>query len=104
EWLWPLLPSVLGSVARAYAFGCVPVVFNWTSEDLAHEDQRWPNHVHYVSTHELWPDDVEVEREDDHLVALLHGERRYLADRAQVFVWDASFGSWRGQPARRRAW
>ena len=104
EWLWPLLPSVLGSVARAYAFGCVPVVFNWTSEDLAHEDQRWPNHVHYVSAHELWLDDVEVEREDDRLVALLHGGRRYLADRTQVFVWDASFGSWRGQPARRRAW
>ena len=30
--------------------------------------------------------------------------RSYAADRAHVFRWDAEFGSWVGQGARRRAW
>ena len=34
EWLWPLLPAVLSVAARAFAYGSVPVVFNWGLEDL----------------------------------------------------------------------
>jgi len=104
EWLWPLLPSLLGSIARAYAFGAVPVVCNWVCEDLAHDELRWPDHVHYSSAHELWPEDVEVETKNDALVALRYDGKRYLAERAHVFVWDFAFGSWRGRSARRRAW
>jgi hypothetical protein len=113
EWLWPLLPTVLAAAARAFAYGSVPVVFNWTREDLKVRVPREAGgergrtlvaHTHYASAHELWPGDVEVEARDDELVALRHAGRTYKADRAHVFRWDAEFGSWLGQGARRRAW
>ena len=104
EWLWPLLPSLLGSIARAYAYGAIPVVFNWGEEDLVADGRPLRGHVHYVSAHELWPGDVTVESRNDRLVALKSGEQRYLAERAALFVWDREFGGWRGKSARRRAW
>lgn len=113
EWLWPLLPSVLESAARAFAYGAVPVIFNWGVEDLRVEVPRYEGgvrnrtlkgHVHYVSAHEVWPGHAEVEVEDDELVAVRFQGRAYSADRAHVFRWDPEFGAWSGQGARRRAW
>ena len=114
EWLWPLLPAVLSVAARAFAYGSVPVVFNWGLEDLRVQVPRGAEpgtrnrtlkgHVHYVSAHEVWPGDVEVEIENDVLQAVRFDGRRYRADRAHVFRWDPEFGSWAGQGARRRAW
>lgn len=113
EWLWPLLPTVLEVAARAFAYGSVPVIFNWGVEDLRVEVPRYEGgvrnrtlkgHVHYVSAHELWPGDAKVEVEDDELRAVRYEGRSYAADRAHVFRWDAEFGSWSGQGARRRAW
>ncbi|MEZ6189386.1 MAG: hypothetical protein R3F62_30835 [Planctomycetota bacterium] len=113
EWLWPLLPRVLASAARAYAYGSVPVIFNWGREDLrvqvpgedgAERAETLTGHTHYVSAHELSPEEVTIETQDDRLRAVRVGERAYRADRAHVFRWDAEFGSWLGQSARRRAW
>jgi hypothetical protein len=113
EWLWPLLPTVLAVAARAYAYGSVPVIFNWGVEDLRVEVPRYEGgvrnrtlkgHVHYVSAHELWPGDAKVEVENDELLAVRYEGRAYAVDRAHVFRWDPEFGSWSGQGARRRAW
>lgn len=114
EWLWPLLPQILTVAARAFSYGSVPVVFNWGVEDLRVEVPRksgagtrkrtLAQHIHYVSAHQLAPTEVEIEVENDELVAVLHDGRRYTADRAAVFRWDPEFGSWTGQGARRRAW
>lgn len=112
-WLWPLLPAFLAASARAFAYGSVPVIFDWGREDLRIEIPREAGgtrnktlvgHTHYVAAHEVWPGDVEVEVDGDALVAVLHGGRRYAADRACVLRWDPEFGSWTGQGARRRAW
>jgi len=114
EWLWPLLPTVLAAAARAFAYGSVPVVFDWGVEDLRVQVPRvqgagtrnrtLARHAHYVSAHEVWPGDVELEVEHDALRALRYAGRRYGAERACVFRWDPEFGSWAGQGARRRAW
>lgn len=113
EWLWPLLPDLLAACARAFSYGSVPIVLDWTVEDLRIEVARddgsvrqktLPAHVHYGRAHELWPGDVELLLDNDDLLALQYGGRRYLADRAHVLRWDAEFGSWLGQGARRRAW
>ncbi len=113
EWLWPLLPGVLTAAARAFAYGSVPVIFDWGTRDLRIEVPRYEGgvrsrtlkaHVHYVSAHEVWPGDAKVLVEDDELVAVKVAGRVYAADRAHVFRWDAEFGSWVGQGARRRAW
>ena len=105
EWLWPILPRVLSAVARAYAYGVIPVVFNWGEEDLHLGDHGLRRrHVHYVSAHEVWPGDVQIDSAGDELVALRYGKHRYSAERAAVFVWDREFGGWRGKAARRRAW
>ena len=113
EWLWPLLPVLLGVAAHAYAYGSVPVVFNWGTENLTLQTptssgkirkRTLRDHLHWVSAHEIWPGDVEVEVEGDELIALEHQGLRYMADRAHVFRWDPEFGSWIGQGARRRAW
>ena len=61
-------------------------------------------HTHYVSAHEVWPGDVEVEVENDALRAVRFEGKRYGANRAHVFRWDPECGSWTGQGARRRAW
>jgi len=104
EWLWPLLPQLLGSIARAYAYGSIPVVFNWAQEDLWVGDRRFEDHVHYGSVHELWPGDVEIDARNDALTAIRYDKRRYSAERAALFVWDREFGGWQGKGARRRAW
>lgn len=114
EWLWPLLPAILSGAARAFAYGAVPVIFNWGSEALRIQVPRevepgvrnrtLKDHVHYVSVHEVWPGAVEVEVTNDVLQAVRFEGRRYRADRAHVFRWDPEFGSWTGQGARRRAW
>ena len=113
EWLWPLLPAVLEVAARAFAYGSVPVIFNWGTRDLRIEVPRYEGgvrsrtlreHVHYVSAHEVWPGDAKVEVANDELLAVKVRGRSYSADRAHVFRWDAEFGSWAGQGARRRAW
>ena len=61
-------------------------------------------HTHYVSAHEVWPGEVEVEVENDALRAVRFEGKRYGANRAHVFRWDPECGSWTGQGARRRAW
>ena len=113
EWLWPLLPTVLEAAARAFAYGSVPLVFDWGTRDLRIEVPRYEGgvrsrtlreHVHYVAAHEVWPGDAKVQVEDDELLAVKVGGRSYAADRAHVFRWDAEFGAWIGQGARRRAW
>lgn len=114
EWLWPLLPALLGCAARAYVYGAVPVVLDWGRKDLRIEVPReqggvrnktLPGHTHYVKAHEVWPGDVELDVDKDgELAALRIDGRRYGANRAAVFVWDREFGSWAGQGARRRAW
>ncbi|MBL4850210.1 MAG: hypothetical protein JKY65_32175 [Planctomycetes bacterium] len=104
EWLWPLLPQILGSIARAYAYGAIPVVFNWCKEDLWVKDQLVSGHVHYATAHELWPGEVEIDSRNDALTAIRYGKRRFSAERAALFVWDREFGGWRGKSARRRAW
>ena len=113
EWLWPLLPGVLEAAARAFAYGAVPVIFDWGTRDLRIEVPRYEGgvrsrtlkaHVHYVAAHEVWPGDAKVVVEDDELLAVKVGQQLYAADRAHVFRWDAEFGGWAGQGARRRAW
>ncbi|HBP17400.1 MAG TPA: hypothetical protein DEA08_06370 [Planctomycetes bacterium] len=114
EWLWPILPKVLGVAARAFAYGAVPVIFNWGTEDLRVQVPRddppgvrnrtLRDHVHYVSAHEVSPGEVELEVEDDVLRSIRFEGRAYHADRAHLFCWDAEFGAWTGQGARRRAW
>ncbi len=114
EWLWPLLPGILSVAARSFAYGSVPVIFNWGTEDLRVQVPRdtepgirnrtLKGHVHYTSAHEVWPGAVEVDVENDVLQAVRFEGRRYRADRAHVFRWDPEFGSWAGQGARRRAW
>ena len=114
EWLWPLLPTILGVAARAFAYGSVPVIFNWGAEDLRVQVPRdtepgvrnrtLKEHVHYVSAHEISPDEAEIAVEDDVLLMVRFEGRDYLADRAHVFRWDPEFGAWEGQGARRRAW
>jgi hypothetical protein len=113
EWLWPLLPVLLEAAARAFAYGSVPVILNWGTRDLRIEVPRYEGgvrsrtlkeHVHYVSAHEVWPGDAKVRVEDDELLAVEVDGRSYDADRAHVLRWDAEFGSWAGQGARRRAW
>ncbi len=112
-WLWPLLPRLLAGAARAFAYGAVPVVLDWTREDLRIEVPRDAGgvrnktlfaHTHFAAAHELWPGDVEIEVEGDELVALRYADRRWAADRVCLYVWDPEFGGWTGQGARRRAW
>ncbi|HBP18001.1 MAG TPA: hypothetical protein DEA08_09435 [Planctomycetes bacterium] len=113
EWLWPILPAVLSAAARAYAYGSVPVIFNWGREDLRIEVPRddgsvrgrpLKGHTHYVSAHEVSPAEATIVARDDVLRAVRIGKRSYRANRAHVFRWDPEFGSWIGQGARRRAW
>ena len=113
EWLWTLLPVVLEAAARAFAYGAVPVIFDWGARDLRIEVPRDDGgvrgrtlkaHVHYVAAHEVWPGDATARVENDELLAVEVGGRAYAADRAHVLRWDAEFGAWVGQGARRRAW
>ena len=114
EWLWPLLPTILSVAARAFAYGSVPVIFNWGTEDLRVQVPRdaepgvrnrtLKEHVHYVSAHEVPPNEVEIDVEDDVLQSVRFEGHVYRADRAHVFRWDPEFGEWIGQGARRRAW
>jgi len=113
EWLWPLLPVLLGACARAFSYGSVPVVLDWGVSDLRLEVPRDAggvrnktlfDHVHYAAAHEVWPGDVDLEVDGDRLLAVRVGDDRYGGERAAVFRWDPEFGEWTGQGARRRAW
>ena len=114
EWLWPLLPKLLGAFARAYAYGSIPVIFNWDRATLKFEvpskdgkDTRTKtikNHTHYASVHPIRPTEVLPEHENDDLTKITYLGKDYLPDRAIIIKWDPEFGSFRGQGARRRAW
>jgi hypothetical protein len=89
------------------------VIFDWGARDLRIEVPRDDGgvrgrtlkaHVHYVAAHEVWPGDAKARVDDDELLAVEVGGRLYAADRAHVLRWDAEFGAWVGQGARRRAW
>lgn len=117
EWLWPLLPHLLPMIARAFIYGAIPMVLDWTQEDLTIRvpssttgelrNKTLPKHIHYVKASELFPSEARVEADEaNELVALhyLRLDRRYDPGRARVAVWDRQFGEWWGQAARRRAW
>ena len=114
EWLWPLLPKLLTAYARAYAYGAIPVVFNWGRETLKIEvpsgdegDTRTKtlkNHTHYVSVHTIRPPEVQIDHTNDVLDSITYLGEDYGSDRARVVQWDSEFDSFRGQGARRRAW
>lgn len=116
EWLRPLLPRLLPMIARAYAYGAVPIVFDWGVEDLAVKVQapgaekprtrNLPGHVHYVDAFDLWPGDVQLDLDPAgrlrNLVAAPN--RTYNAGRTHVAVWDRRWGRWIGYGSRRRAY
>lgn len=115
EWLWPLLPDLLGAIARSFVYGSIPFVMDWTVEDLRIQvptrdgrgvrNKSLPGHVHYSRAHELRPDCVEVRVDDSNeLTSLIHEGQAYGPGRAFVAIWDRQFGEWSGQGARRRAW
>lgn len=115
EWLWPLLPDLLGVIARSFVYGSSAFVMDWKVEDLhvqvpkrsggGTRAKTYKDHVHYSRVNELRPDEVDLlVTPENTLRALLYEGRRYDAGRAFVPIWDRQFGEWRGQSARRRAW
>lgn len=113
-WLRPLLPVLLGAAARAFAYGSVPVVFDWGMQTLRVEVDlpgandptvTFPSHTHYTRAYEIAPVEVSLDLEPNgelRAVGTISGV--FPANRAHVFVWDGEFGEWAGQGARRRAW
>lgn len=95
-WLRPLLilqrAPLLEQIARGFAYGSVPIVFDYGMEDLTikvpseveesrddgevkkretERNKNLPNHVHYVRSHELWPGDANLRVQKDRLVGVL---------------------------------
>lgn len=115
EWLWPILPRLLPTILRAFAWGAIPYAMTWKVEDLKITVQRGggkpraqtiKDFAHYVKVHEIWPGDVDIELSDDgeDLVSLKALGKEYGENRAYVSVWDRAFGRWTGQGSRRRAY
>jgi len=114
EWLWPLLPTLLNAYGRAYAYGSVPIIFNWGRETLKIEvpskdgsdtrSKTLKNHTHYTSVHSIRPSEVSIQHSNDVLDHVAYAGKEYGAERARVLRWDPEFGSFIGQSARRRAW
>lgn len=121
-WLYPLLhrTELLDMIARAFAYGVIPIVFDWEKGDLTRrvstdtgERQRvLKRHVHYCRAHELWPGDVTVDAEHDRIFGVETSDGRLygseglerLGDvRAYLAIWDKQFGRLQGQGSRRRA-
>ncbi len=110
EWLWPLMgKGLLSAAARAFAYGNIPVVFNWGRETLQtrvnDRNRNRPNYSLYKSVHDLLPYPHSVLNYDnDDLEAIEYGGETYDRDRVHHFIWDQEFGNLCGQAARRRAW
>lgn len=113
EWLWPLLPDLCASAARAFSYGTVPVILDWGREELVTyapgrngkpRKRTVEGHTHYTAAHEVRWAEVDLRVRNDKLQELDYYGTTYDASRAHVFVWDAEFGSWLGKSARRRSW
>ncbi len=118
-WLRPILPHLLACFARAFSYGAIPVVLDWSVETLSFEvpdnvELRRRNlvgHAHYGRVHEIWPSDAMAEVVNDRLLALTYSGKRYggqdLDDpaeiRAFVATWDKAFGKLSGCGSRHRA-
>lgn len=118
-WLWPLLPSLVSQIVRAYVYGSSPIVFDWRVQDLAFEaptaggkgngkptmrQRTRKGFAQIVASHDLWLDEVHVVSQDGRTFeGLEHGNRRYPVGRSMLAIWDRQFGSWLGESARRRA-
>lgn len=124
-WMWPLLPRLASSAARAFAYGASAVVLDWGRKQLLvrapqpDEDElaagavepapgtmvATPPRTVFVRVVEAHPDltgvDLDVLGEQ---VAVRVGGQAVGIDRAHVWSWDAEFGELVGQGARRRAW
>ncbi|MCO5168070.1 MAG: hypothetical protein M9894_17135 [Planctomycetes bacterium] len=114
EWLWALFArGLLQIVARSFAYGMVPYVFTWTVDDLQvtvkrqgkkPRNQVLRDHQHFAKVADVWPGDVELVTDQDDLVAIKHGGKRYETDRAFATIYDRAWGSWIGRGSRRRAY
>lgn len=124
-WLRPILPALLACFVRAFSYGSIPLVLDWTVETLSFEVPDAPSapgeaalrrknlaaHAHYDRVHELWPSDVSVDVKNDRLLAVIYGGKRYggqdLDDpseiRGYVATWDKAFGKLSGCGSRHRA-
>lgn len=94
EWLWPLLPDLLGAAARAIAYGSIPVVLDWAVLE---------DGPAFVAAHEIWPGDASLKvGPSDQLISISHASREYGADRTVLMIHDREFGRWGGKGTRRR--
>lgn len=124
-WLQILLTGqrapVLGAVVRGFTYGSIPIVLDWETSTLKFKvegksksglrNKTIENHVHYSSSHEIYPADVRLKTRNDLLLGVEHAGKEYgaedLADpariRAYLSVWDSQFGRFDGHAAARRA-
>lgn len=123
-WLEPVMPALVASILPAFAYGCAPMVLDYTREDLAtkvtseggsERSRNLRGHVHFSRAHSINPGEVglRVDRSDA-LLALVHGSDAYegreeangrpVARRAFVPIWGRRWGRWTGQGSRRRAY
>lgn len=121
-WLWPRLPQLLPQIVRAFVFGSVPILFDWSAEDLTFdykrplkdEDGKLVGSKTVTSTHrgyeliestsDVWLCDAKLQTRGRKLAGIEVGGRVYPAPtRAHYAIWDREFGEWRGNGARRRA-
>ncbi|HYE92709.1 MAG TPA: hypothetical protein VEA38_16890 [Terriglobales bacterium] len=114
-WLWPLLPTLLGGAARAFAYGTIVSVLDWERKTLrimvAAEEKGKPRlrtlveHTHFREAFELHPDSTTFQLDDaGRVVSVVSEGGTYGADRVAPWIWDPEFGSVLGQGARRRSW
>lgn len=115
-WLRPLLPRLLPMLARAVAYGSVPIVFDWGAEDLTFKqpgatdgaesfNRTARDHVHYVDAFDVWPGDVTIEPTPARRIGKMRvGQQEYSPGRVHVACWDRRWGHWIGNGSRRRAY
>jgi hypothetical protein len=129
-WLRPLLVGqrapILGSIARGFGLGSVPIVLDYGEKALSikvpaksgegERNKNLPGHVHFVASHEVWPGDAQLRVQGDRLLGLVAGGVEYGGEdlepgRARAFLalWDPKPGAdrsefWQGQGSRRRAY
>lgn len=118
-WLPKLIPTIAAAAARAFAYGTVAVVFDWTRETLRFEvptstdatgkttrSKTIADHTHYSRAVEVHPDATQavLDPATGDPVAVNANGLTVSIERALLWIWDPEFGEIVGQAALRRGW
>ena len=74
--------DLIEAIVSAFGYGVSPYVLTYEMADLearvdkskGQRRKTWPNHVHPVSVHPIWPGEARVSVQDnDSILAIVHG-------------------------------